>query len=77
MGDNVANELIGGVNVVGPPGTIQLSDGGSGLDGSALANVQYGPNYANIYATNFIGAFDGPLILPDPDRGVVFNDGGL
>ena len=77
MGDNVANELIGGVNVVGPPGTIQLSDGGSGLDGSALANVQYGPTYANIYATNFIGNFDGPLILPDPDRGVVFNDGGL
>ena len=81
MGDNVANEIIGGTNeiigVVGPIGTIQLSDGQSGLDGSALANVQYGLNYANIYATNFIGNFDGPLILPDPDRGVVFNDGGL
>lgn len=81
MGDNVANEIIGGTNeiigVVGPIGTIQLSDGQSGLDGSALANVQYGLNYANMYATNFIGNFDGPLILPDPDRGVVFNDGGL
>tara|TARA_R110002072_G_scaffold280876_1_gene443333 strand:+ start:21112 stop:25629 length:4518 start_codon:yes stop_codon:yes gene_type:complete len=64
MGDNIANQRKRILDVIGPSGRV-----------TNLANVQYNTDTANIYATNFIGNFDGTFAVGGVDRGVIFKDG--
>ena len=64
MGDNIANQRKRILDVIGPSGRV-----------TNLANVQYNTDKADIYATNFIGNFDGTFAVDGVDRGVIFKDG--
>ena len=66
MGENIANQRRRILDVIGPSGRV-----------TNLANVQYNTDIANIYATNFIGNFDGLIAVSGNNRGVVFNDDGF
>jgi hypothetical protein len=64
MGENIANQRKRILDVIGPSGRV-----------TNLANVQYNTDIANIYATNFIGNFDGTFSVDGVNRGVLFKDG--
>ena len=64
MGENIANQRRRILDVIGPSGRV-----------TNLANVQYNTDKADIYATNFIGNFDGTFAVDGVDRGVIFKDG--
>jgi hypothetical protein len=66
MGENVANQRKRILDVIGPSGRV-----------TNLANVHYTADIANIYATNFIGTFNGPVAVSGTDRSIIFNDDGF